>query len=487
MKDRFTPICRAWLAVATTVRRANHGWGQLGRLWSAIARSFYGSIRIRFGVAFAGVLLGLTVLAGITVISNRAILHAFDVAIAEAQFELLPVHELQVSLRDIEQLLYSYASEGDPVLVRIKELQQMVDHNFRQLEKSERKFASFDHVHSRISIPIVHEAWNGVQGAILDVLRQPPRTTEAAEALTRARVMIDPINNAIAEYHHFSMLDLQERFKNAEFIVERTYFLTLGSILVGLGILVVLGRAVGRSILQPITALREAAHKLAQKDFSYRVVLHNKKDELGQLGRAFNIALAILQRMYRYLDRRATYDGLTGVLNRVALDERLSVGCKNTDRHGRTLSLLMVDIDFFKRVNDNYGHQCGDHILQAVARLLNESIRAGDVLARYGGEEFTIILPETDEAAALALAERLRRIVAEAALNCTDNANIGITISIGCANRGPYTMSSEDLIKAADMAVYHAKQTGRNRVVVASAVAPTSVQDAPAPASGSGL
>jgi two-component system, cell cycle response regulator len=137
----------------------------------------------------------------------------------------------------------------------------------------------------------------------------------------------------------------------------------------------------------------------------------------------------------------------------------------------------MVDIDFFKRVNDNHGHHTGDQVLQTVVRLLNESVRPGDVVARYGGEEFAVILPETDEDNAIAMAERLRRTIDDHSFNCPIGEDIGITASIGCAGRWPDAIAPEDLVKTADLALYRAKKTGRNRVVSARELAPTSGAD----------
>ena len=236
--------------------------------------------------------------------------------------------------------------------------------------------------------------------------------------------------------------------------------------------MIVTGLVVGRSVLQPIGGLQEAARKLGKKDFSHRVRLRNTRDELGQLGKAFNIASATLQRTYLELKRRSTHDGLTGAINRGEFEQRLITECRSADRRKQSLALLMVDVDFFKRINDNHGHQAGDRALQAVARLLNETMRPGDLVARYGGEEFAIILPATDEKSAIAAAERLRRTIAKTFINCSHSVDIGVTISVGCADRRPNAMTPEDLVKAADMALYRAKETGRNRVVSARKLQP---------------
>jgi len=126
----------------------------------------------------------------------------------------------------------------------------------------------------------------------------------------------------------------------------------------------------------------------------------------------------------------------------------------------------MADIDFFKRANDDHGHQIGDQVLQAIARLLSESVRPEDVMARYGGEEFAVILPGIDEDGAMAMAERFRRAVEETAFCESDSVSIGITVGIGCASRQPEELTSEAFVKLADAALYQAKQTGRKRIVV---------------------
>ena len=173
------------------------------------------------------------------------------------------------------------------------------------------------------------------------------------------------------------------------------------------------------------------------------------------------------QRLYRELEHRSTYDGLTGALNRAEFDKRLSVECKSADRHNRPLALLMVDVDFFKRINDTYGHQTGDRVLKDIVPLMREMARGGDVVARYGGEEFAIILPDTDEDGAMVIAARTRSNIENHSFEFSDHADINITVSIGCVSRQPLAITADDLFKAADAALYQAKDTGRNRVVSA--------------------
>ena len=171
--------------------------------------------------------------------------------------------------------------------------------------------------------------------------------------------------------------------------------------------------------------------------------------------------------------RRATTDALTGVGNRAAFDARMSLELERSARSGTPCALLMIDVDRFKAFNDTYGHQAGDRVLQAVARLLDGSIRKVDYLARYGGEEFAVVAPGTPEDGVFQLAERLRQTV-EALSVPWDGRNLGVTISIGAAVFTDLADANEasDIIKAADAQLYAAKCSGRNRVEITVGNAP---------------
>lgn len=418
-------------------------------------------------------------MAAITFVSGHILMNTYENSVSEARYELMPARSLQTALREAEHLTYLYAIEGDQsVPFRFKEIGETVTREFLQLTESQLRFGSVEHAHSGVSLTETVKAWQDAQTAVLQVFQFAAGTPEAVEALKRAHVMIDPVYDAISSFYHGSMQDLQKRLGYAHSVADGAYFAIFVAILIGLCVLVAMGLIVGRSVLQPIADLQWAARRLSEKDFTCRIRLRNTKDELGQLGRAFNVAFAAIQRLYAELERRSTHDGLTGAFNRAGFDARLSAECKSADRHKRSLSLLMVDIDFFKRVNDTHGHQTGDQVLQTLVRLMNETIRPGDILARYGGEEFIIILPETDEGGAMAMAERVRGTVEGYSFNCPIGVNIGVTVSIGCANRRAHAMASEDLVKAADAALYQAKKTGRNRVVSAREL---SAEGAPEP------
>lgn len=164
------------------------------------------------------------------------------------------------------------------------------------------------------------------------------------------------------------------------------------------------------------------------------------------------------------LERLATTDGMTGIYNRRHFMTLADLEWGRARRYGRPLSFLMIDIDFFKSINDRFGHEVGDQMIVHLSRLASGCKRDSDVLARLGGEEFALLLPETDLAQAELVAERLRRDVAENPLTASSN-QISTTISIGVAMGTDDMSGIVDLMKVADKALYDAKSSGRNRVV----------------------
>ncbi|MEW6189074.1 MAG: GGDEF domain-containing protein [Actinomycetota bacterium] len=158
-------------------------------------------------------------------------------------------------------------------------------------------------------------------------------------------------------------------------------------------------------------------------------------------------------------------DGLTEVFNHRYFYEHLEKEMERAERYNRPLSLIMMDIDYFKDYNDVCGHKRGDDVLKQMAKMLIETTRKFDVVARYGGDEFTIILPETDKTEALNIAERIRRDVEQYAFSFDDSPEKRyLTMSLGIATY-PYDAGNVDeLVDGADRALYKAKKRGRNRV-----------------------
>ncbi len=180
--------------------------------------------------------------------------------------------------------------------------------------------------------------------------------------------------------------------------------------------------------------------------------------------RANNHAISAGDRLRRSLEREAMVDALTSLNNRRWLDARLPRLLRRYAFSGDPVSVAMVDVDHFKRFNDDYGHAAGDEVLVAVARAINSTLRPTDYAARYGGEEFVVILPDTDPDGAVVAAERLREVVARTAVVVGDGRKLPpVTLSLGVAGMTEGEESTS-LLARADAALYRAKHRGRNRV-----------------------
>ncbi|MBU1017654.1 GGDEF domain-containing protein [Patescibacteria group bacterium] len=158
-------------------------------------------------------------------------------------------------------------------------------------------------------------------------------------------------------------------------------------------------------------------------------------------------------------------DQLTGIGNRGAYHQRIDFQISNAERYGKSFALIMIDIDHFKKVNDEYGHSVGDKVLKEVSQTLKRNLRAVDMVARYGGEEFVVILPDTQMREAGLVAEKLRKVIEEQVNVMHKNKKVPVRISAGYAEYDRKTLNTaEQLQSAADKALYHAKVGGRNRV-----------------------
>jgi diguanylate cyclase (GGDEF)-like protein len=169
--------------------------------------------------------------------------------------------------------------------------------------------------------------------------------------------------------------------------------------------------------------------------------------------------------LYRAATQSALRDPLTGTGNRIAMDQTLQREIEMSRRHQQPLSLLMLDIDHFKHINDTHGHSAGDDVLKAVATSIKEQLRNVDMVFRFGGEEFLILLSNTSREAAAMVGERLRFAV-QAHDYTADGNMIELTVSLGCSTLLPGE-SVESLLRRADSALYVAKREGRNRLAMA--------------------
>lgn len=221
--------------------------------------------------------------------------------------------------------------------------------------------------------------------------------------------------------------------------------------------------AVGSWLAIPLRAREEVTGFLAIDRFSGDPFNERDADMVATFTGAAAVA-AQNARLFGETQRMATIDGLTGLFNRNHFFQLAEQEIRRGRRHKRGITVLMADIDHFKKINDRHGHQAGDRVLAEVAQCLRKSVRDVDIGGRYGGEEFVVLLPETLPPQALLVAERVRHAVSDLKIT-SESERILVTISLGLAgDQSPESLSA--LIKTADAALYRAKESGRNRVVV---------------------
>ena len=188
------------------------------------------------------------------------------------------------------------------------------------------------------------------------------------------------------------------------------------------------------------------------------IIIYDVTDAaIGKLG---------LQQANQQLKALSITDRLTTLYNRGHWEECLRLEYQRFQRTNSPVTLMMFDIDFFKKINDTYGHPAGDAVLRCVATTLKQELRGTDIAGRYGGEEFGVLLLDTDGATAYAVAERLRQVISNLVIEYEEQ-RISLTISLGLANLNRHTASAADWLIAADNALYHSKHNGRNQVTVA--------------------
>lgn len=307
---------------------------------------------------------------------------------------------------------------------------------------------SWEKVYRAIQSPVLAEAKNQNQIKLIDQIQKD--LEEVQQGLDRIDLVLNDIQVA-DNIKRAQQLKQQER-------------MWIGLItLLAISIAILSAIFLSRSVIRSMQILISGLEKLSEGELDERIQWHID-DEFGRIANAINAMAAKLAQNQQELIEIATLDGLTGVFNRREFNRLLTIEVERSRRDHHPVSMVMVDIDHFKSINDTYGHQSGDVALQWVSSLLKREIRPGDIAARYGGEEFALILPNTDEADAGVVAERIRFKMESELVPLPKGLAIPVTASLGCATFPHVGDSEERLMNAADKALYRAKETGRNRV-----------------------
>jgi diguanylate cyclase (GGDEF)-like protein len=289
-----------------------------------------------------------------------------------------------------------------------------------------------------------------------------------AEVLGALRVVPDLEWGVVAEKDREAAYAAIDRLRNVTLTL-------IAAVLLAIGLAAYL---LGLTIVRPLGRLTQGAARVAGGDLDVDLPIDGRS-EVSYMTSVFNEMVARLRRFRdenaainqellernEELRRASITDGLTGLYNRTQLPVVLAKELARSQRHRHSFSILMIDIDHFKRFNDAHGHQAGDDLLRRFADILKRSVRACDLAARYGGEEFLLLLTETEPEGARSLAESLRRSVEGVRLH----GDAAVSISIGVASFPHNGADVESIIRQADDALYECKRQGRNRVAVAPA------------------
>jgi len=224
-----------------------------------------------------------------------------------------------------------------------------------------------------------------------------------------------------------------------------------------------------RGLTEPISKLVQSIDNISQGHLGIRVEGVHSRDEIGYLAGTFNEMAEKLQSAHkkleeknRQLERSSNRDSLTYLFNRRYVKEFIENEINLVERYQLKFSCLMLDLDYFKKINDSFGHLFGDFVLCELARLLKDSVRRVDIVGRYGGEEFIIVLPQTDMQGAIKVADKILSKVSQHTFS-DPNYTAQLTVSIGVAEYVPEMKSFENFVGSADQALYKAKEGGRNK------------------------
>ena len=241
---------------------------------------------------------------------------------------------------------------------------------------------------------------------------------------------------------------------------EKYFWYIIVLLVISTVIVLVIAVYVRNKIVLPIFLLEHDAHMIAEGNYQVRCKL-NVENEIGSLSLSLNEMADHIELDIKELERLATTDGLVGITNRRAFMVSLELEIKRSHRYGVPLSLLILDVDYFKKFNDTYGHHVGDEVLKLICKVSQTALRENDLMGRIGGEEFAFLLPATNIDSAIIVAERIRTAVESSSL-LIDSEELRVTVSIG----GTQIIKGNDIsafLKRADIAMYKSKENGRNQ------------------------
>ena len=421
------------------------------------------SLRDRLIIGVSAMLLPLVTLAGGAYLSFEGAISQFERTENRRLEELFPLAQLD-SLFSESVALADSNTDPQEAIERYRALSQNIDATLYAMLASPSQLPE-----KHTLLLKIQTEWRAARQDGDSIFFRFPDQIESVRqkkirsfdsSITDAKSDVQQLNYLLS---HLQTID---NLAQASQVKQMVRFMIAIAFLLAIIIVVASAKWLAKHTISPMRLLQAGVSRFGEGDLSHRIHL-NSHDEMSALATSFNKMAETLEQSQTDLIRLATLDGLTGVYNRREFNRWLSLEIERSKREFELVSLVMVDIDHFKRLNDTYGHQAGDEALRHVGRLLQREVRPGDHVARYGGEEFAIILPKASSTDAYVIAERIRVAIEANSIPLSFSQSLTFTASLGFATYLIDKESEESFGKRADQALYFAKHNGRNRVASA--------------------
>lgn len=420
------------------------------------------SLQFRFVLKMGIMLLPLLMVAWISVSSLHRQRQSLDLILQEILQEKEPVMVIQDKLHEAVSLIYLHLlGDGNGDIARqFGILKGEIDTYL-----SQRQSMKFGLDEEWKSYGKVQASWQKIEAAAAGIFAHDPNLN-SPETAVLYREVDKAHREIIGEFRHIHQManeEISEAEREVRGVERKTVWAVNSTLLAGLIIVILVGIRLARSILQPMRVLGTGARELTSGNLDYRLQV-DREDEFGALMKTFNAMASALQKSQEALKDLAIHDPLTGLYNHREFFLLLQDEVDRSSRYAHPVSLLMLDLDKFKQINDSLGHLTGDKVLQQVATVIAEQIRKSDHASRYGGDEFALLLPETDLPEAFEFAERLQQAVLKRPVVLEDGKPLVVTASIGVASFPTDASDYMDLVAVADHALYRAKANPHQKV-----------------------
>lgn len=419
------------------------------------------SLKALYRLSVVSVMLTLVVMGSISIFSVNKTVRLTDEIVNDSINETHHVMKLQMALHEVtmpvnDHIIHANPAEQD----NYQALKQKVSQNFDATRSLETLYAE--------QIEAIGEARKEWMSALetADAIMMMKNPVGDPYAAARMELFDKQVENSISildRIHHLAHSEIREKQESLYDIKEGLLVLMIIVFIVGVAISIYGFIVLARATFAPLEEVTTVMDRFSKGELDHRID-REMVAEVKHLADGFNSMADNIRQMKDELERLGIEDPLTGCFNRRKFHDDIEIELSRAKRLEEHISILMIDLDHFKSVNDNHGHMAGDVVLKTIVTEINHQLRDYDTLYRYGGEEFIVILPESNEEHARIVAERVRSAVSNTQIRIDGELFVSVSTSIGISTF-PEDASEEDgLLHSADQAVYEAKERGRNRV-----------------------